>query len=44
MIRNAAKHVSQPGLWINVVHPARHDQAVQGCRPRTAAIRTGEQP
>ncbi len=44
MVSDPAYHVGQPGLWIDIVHLGRDDQAVhyRGALPTT--IRTAEQP
>jgi hypothetical protein len=44
MIGDAAQHVRQPSLGIDVVHLGRHDKAIHERRPIAAAVGTGEQP
>ena len=44
VLGDAGKHVGEPRLGIDVVHPRGDDQAVLLHRPVAAAIRSGKQP
>ena len=38
MIGDAAQHVGQPGLWIDIVELGGDDQAVDRCGPRKRRV------
>ena len=44
VIWKRGQHVSEPGLWIDVVHLAGFDQGIDGRGTMAASVRTGEGP
>ena len=44
MVCNAAQHVGEPGLWVDIVEFGRADQRVDRSGMLTAAIGAGKQP